>query len=271
LIPYRSWNNPLSGLGLFVITLLFGCAPLLRPLPKPPFSQEEAIQLIFDLREQGEEIRSFQAVGKLRLEEGGRQAESNLFALGRRPLKVRLEITHPWGKPLSHIVADEQYISVLSLTDNKFLKGPASAFNTEKLFLFGLGLDSAWMILAGRIPILPHHRAVSLKPGEITLYNLQGEIVEAISFSPDRLLPRCVALPRKGITILLSEFEEGDLGPYPSRMRIEKADQGRSLELRYKSLKLNKPIPEEIFQLSPPPGFEIIPLGCHGSWSLPDS
>jgi outer membrane lipoprotein-sorting protein len=32
------------------------------------------------------------------------------------------------------------------------------------------------------------------------------------------------------------------------------------IEIRYKRLRLNKPVPEEVFQLSPPPGFEIIKL-----------
>lgn len=270
MIPHKGWNNPLSYLITFVITLLIGCAPTLRP-PTRPFSPKQTAQLISHLREQGENVWSFQAVGKVRFKGRGGQSESNLFAVGRRPFKVRLEITHPWGKPLSHIVVDEETISVLSPTDNKFFRGPASPANTERLFLFGLDLDSAWRILSGRVPILPHYRAVSLKPGEITLYNRKGEVVEIISFFHAPLLPRSLSFPGKRITILLSEFEEGDLGPYPSRIRVEKRDAHHSLELRYKSLKLDRPVPEEIFQLHPPPGFEIIPLNSHESWSLPDS
>lgn len=266
----RRWNNPLLLLAACVGTLLVGCAPLVRLPSKPAFTPKETTKLISHLRGHGERVWSFQGVGTVRLKEGERLSDADLFAVGRRPLKVRLEITHPWGRPLSHIVVDEEHISVLSLTDNKFLAGPSSPFNREKLLLFGLDLDSAWKILSGSVPILPHHSAVSLRPGEIALYNRKGEVVEIISFFHDPLLPRSVSLPGKRITILLSQFEEGDLGPYPSRIRVRKGGARRSLELRYKRLRLNRPVPEEIFQLKPPPGFEIIPLDYYGGWPLPD-
>lgn len=269
MISHKGWNNPLSYLISFVVTLLVGCAPALRP-PAGPFSPAQTAQLISHLREQGEEVESFQAVGKVRFKGKGGQSESDLFAVGRRPFKVRLEITHPWGKPLSHIVVDEENISVLSLTDSKFFRGPASPANTERLFLFRLDLDSAWKILSGRVPILPHCRAVSLRPDEIILYNCQGEVVEIISFFHGTALPKEVSLPRKWTTIALSEFKEGDLGPYPSTIRVEKGDKAYSLEIRYKGLKLNRSVPDEVFQLNPPPGFEVITLDDHGTWSLPD-
>lgn len=260
MIPYRRWNNLLSYLTIFVLTLLLGCAPLL-PFPSArPFSEKETVQLISRLRGQGEKIWSFQGVGRLRFKERRGDSESNLFAVGRRPFKVRLEINHPWGKPISHIVVDEKDISVLSLIDKKFFMGPTSRLNTERFFLFGIDLDSAWKILSGRVPILPHYSASSLKPNQITLYNHQGEVVEIISFSPGALLPRSAYFPKKRITIKLSEFKDGDLGPYPLRIKIVKGHKDRLIEIRYKRLRLNKPVPEEVFQLSPPPGFEIIKL-----------
>jgi len=50
------------------------------------------------------------------------------------------------------------------------------------------------------------------------------------------------------------------LGLHPLKIKILKEDEDQSAEIRYKSLKLNKPVPEEIFQLNPPPNFEIIKL-----------
>lgn len=265
MIPYKRWDNPLSYLSVLIVTLLLGCAPLL-PFPSAkPFSQEEIAHLISHLRAQGEKIFSFQGVGRLRFKQGEQELESNLFAIGSKPFKVRLEITHPWGKPLFHIVADERTISVLSLIDNRFFRGPSSPLNTNRFFLSGLDLDSAWKIFSGRVPILPAAgRAVSLEPKKIILYNRQGEVVEIISFSSRPLLPRSVYFPTKGITIILSKFKQGDLGPYPLGIRIVKGDENQVIDIRYKNLHVNKPIPEEVFQLNPPPDFEIIRLNCHG-------
>ena len=264
-MPYTRWNNLLSYLTIFVVSLLLGCARLV-PFPSAkPFSQEEIAHVISHLSEQEERIVSFQGIGRLRFKEGEEDSESDLFAVGRKPFKARLEITHPWGKPLFHIVVDESNISVLSLTENKFFSGPSNPVNTNRFFLCGLDLDSAWKILSGRVPILPHYRAASLRPQKISLYDRQDEVVEVISFSHGHLLPRSVYFPKKGITIVLSEFKEGDFGPYPLKIKIVKGDEDQLVEIQYKNLQVNKPIPEEIFRLNPPPDFEIIQLNYQES------
>lgn len=258
---YKILNNLLSYLTIFILTLLLGCASLI-PFPSAkPFSQEETARLISHLRKQGESIFSFQGVGKIRFKKGEEETEANLFAVGCRPFKVRLEIAHPWGRPLFHIVVDEKNISVLSLTDKKFFKGPSSPSNTNQFFLRGLDLDLTWKIFSGRVPILTAaDRAVSLNPNEITLFNSQGEVVEIISFVSGSLQPKYVYFPKKGITIILAEFKKEGLGLYPLRIEIVKEDEDQLTEIRYKNFKFNKPVPEEIFLLNPPLGFEIINL-----------
>jgi len=254
------WNNFLSYLTVLAVSLVLGCAHL-APFPSAkPFSQGETAHLISHLSEQGEKIVSFQGVGRLRFKAGQEDSESNLFAVGSKPFRARLEITHPWGKPLFHLLVDERNISVLSLTDNKFFTGPSNPVNTNRFFLCGLDLDSAWKIFSGRAPILPHYRAASVRPNEITLYDRQGEVVEEITFSAGPHLPRSIYLPKKGITVMLSQFTDGDLGPHPLRIRIVKGDEEQLVEIQYKNLQVNTPIPEEIFRLNPPPGFEVIQL-----------
>ena len=259
-MPCKRWNNLLSYLSILIVSLLLGCA-YVAPFPSAkPFSQQEVVRLISLLSEQEEKVVSFQGVGRLRFKQGEEDSESNLFAIGSKPFKIRLEITHPWGKPLFHIVVDERNTSVLSLVDNKFFWGPSNSVNTNRFFLCGLDLDSAWKIFSGRVPILPHHSAASSKPNRITLYNRQDEVVEVISFSPGSLLPRSVYFPKKGITVMLSEFKEGDLGSYPLKIKIVKGDEDQLVEIKYKDLHVNKQIPEEVFRLDPPPDFEIIQL-----------
>jgi hypothetical protein len=259
-MPYRRWKNFLIYLTISVLTLLLGCAPLIPPPPDKPFSQKKTAHLISHLREEGEKIVSFQGIGRLRFKEGEEETEANLFAVGCKPFKVRLEITHPWGKPLFHIVVDERNISALSLIDKKFFTGLSSLMNADKFFMFELDLDLGWKILTGRVPILSTTgEVVSLKPNEITLFNRQGEVVEIIYFVSQPPLPRYIYFPKKGFTIVFSEFREGRLGPYPSRIKIIKGDENQ-LEIRYTNLRVNRPIPKEIFQLNPPPDFEIINL-----------
>jgi outer membrane lipoprotein-sorting protein len=261
LIFNKIWNNFLSSLYLFLLTFLLGCASLAPFPPAKPFSQQEADRIISNLQDQEEKVSSFQGIGRVMVKKGEEEIEANLFAVGRNPHKIRLEITHPWGRPLLYIVADEKSISILSLTDKKFFRGPPHSFDIKQFFLYGLDLDLAWKIFSGRVPILSASgRIVSLKPYEISLYNKQGEIIETISFSSKTLLPRSIYFPKKGFSMLFSEFEEGDLGPRPLKIKVLKESEDQLVVIRYKSFTLNKPIPEEIFQLNPPPSFEIVDL-----------
>jgi hypothetical protein len=260
----RRSNNHLLTLILilFAVTLPLGCAPLVPYVPERPFSQEQTTQLISNLRAQGDEVSSFVGVGKLWYKDGEEESDSNLLVVGSRPFKLRLEVTHTWGKPLVHLVADKRGISVLSLIERRFYRGLPEDLPTGQIFLFDLDLDSAWMILSGTVPILPHQKAVSMKPHEITLYD-NDEAVETISFSSNSLLPRYVHLPQQGFTIALTEFKELSLGRYPSKITIAKGDENQ-IEIRYKSLQLNKEIPEEVFNLNPPPDFEVVRPEYHG-------
>ena len=261
MILYKTWNNFLSYLFIFLLTLVLGCASLEPFPPVKPFSQKESDRLISNLKDQEEKVSTFQGIGKLNLKKGEEEIEANLFAIGSNPYKIRLEITHPWGRPLLYIVADEKSISVLSLTDKKFFRGPPHSLDIKQFFLYGLDLDLAWKIFSGSVPILSASGGtVSLKPHEISLYNKQGEIIETISFSSKTLLPRSIYFPMKGLSILFSEFEEGDLGPHPLKIKVLKESEDQLVVIRYKSFTLNKPIPEEIFQLNPSPNFEIVNL-----------
>jgi len=209
------------------------------------------------MRAQADGVRSFLGIGRLLFREGEEETEMGLLAVGQRPSRVRLELTHTWGKPLLYMVADRENTSVLSFVEHTFYSGPSSQLDRRQFFLFELDLDAAWVILAGRIPILPHCKVESLRPNELTLLNGQGEAVERLTFPSGLSLPRAIHLPGQGFTIGLSHFKEGTQGPYPSKVTIAQGDE-RQLEIRYTSLQVNRPIPEEIFRLNPPPDVTVI-------------
>ena len=122
-------------------------------------------------------------------------------------------------------------------------------------------MNLAWTIFSGSVPVLPPiGRVMSLKPYEISLYNKQGEVTKTIRFSSRNLLPQSIYFPKKGFTILFSEFEKKDLGVYPFNIRVSKEKEDQLVVIQYKSLQLNTAVPEEIFQLHPPPDFEIVNL-----------
>ena len=258
---HKTWGTILSCLSFFLVTLFFGCAPLTPFPPAKPFSQQESDRLISKLQDQEKKVSSFQGIGKLLLKKGEEEIESNLFTIGKRPYKLRIEITHPWGKPLLYIVADQKNVSVLSLTEGKLFRGPPDSFNIKQFFPCGLNMDLAWTIFSGSIPALSSTgKVMSLKPYEISLFDKQGEVTKTIRFSSRNLLPRSTYFAKKGFTILFSEFQQKDSGFYPFNIKVSKEKEDQLVVIQYKSLQLNMAVPEEIFQLHPPPGFEIVNL-----------
>jgi hypothetical protein len=209
------------------------------------------------MKAQADEVSSFLGTGKLLFREGLQETDMNLLAVGRRPSKIRLELTHSWGKPLLYIVAENRNTSVLSFVEHTFYSGPPSGLPREQFFPLELDLEAVWLILSGRIPILPHCTVASLRPNEITLFDGQGEAVERLFFSQGLTLPTEIHLPGQGFALALSRFKEGTLGRYPSRVSISQGDE-RQLEILYTSLHHNRPIPDEIFRLNPPPDVRII-------------
>ena len=257
---WRRINGCVACLILFVFTFLFACAPLVPSPPTPPFSQKETTQLIASLRIQGDQVASFQGFGKLRFKHGEEESESNLLAVGSRPLKVRLEISHPWGRPLFFVVVDEKHTQAVSFVEKKVFRGELSHLPVRPFSVLMLDPDSIWMVLSGSVPVLPHARAASLKPHEIRLFDTEEEVREIITFSPGSRLPRSISFPDKGITVVLSDYERSDWGLKPSRIVIISEKHNQSAEIRYKRLLINRSVPEEIFRLAPPPGFEIVEL-----------
>jgi len=253
-----------SYLTLFALTILFGCAPLIPYPPTPPFSQKETAQLIAGLKEQEGRVASFQGLGKIRFKDGEQESEANLLAVGSRPLRVRLEISHPWGRPLFFVVADNKHTQAVSFVEKKVFRGEWSRLPARPFSVLALDPDSLWMVLSGGVPILPHARAASLKQHEIRLFDADEGIREIIAFFPDSRLPRSVHFPDKGITLVWSDYERSDWGLKPSGIVIMSEGHNQSAEIRYKQLHINKSVPEEIFRLAPPPGFEIVDLNPWG-------
>jgi hypothetical protein len=249
-------NRP-SYLAIIALALLVGCAPLRTLPPAEPMSQDQAHHLISQMRVQADEVSSFVGMGKLLFREGEETTEMSLVAVGQRPSRIRLELTHTWGKPLLFLVADKRNTSVLSFVERTFYTGPPSGLQGVLYFPFELDLDTAWVILSGRIPILPHSRVESLGPNEITLFDGRGEPVESLIFAQDCSIPTSIHLSRQKLTVALSQFKEGTMGAYPSKVTISRGDE-QQLEIRYTSLEFNRSIPEELFGLNPPPDVKII-------------
>jgi len=261
LISDKKWNNLILCLIFFIVTLPVGCSKLRQPLKTKPFFQKDASKILLSLKEQNKEINSFQGVGRISFEGEEGELESNLFIVGKRPFKTRIEVTHLWGKPLFHIVIDGKNISVLSLIEKKFFRGHRGSLNIDQLFLLELDPNSIWDILAGRAPVLDEvKRAVRFESNKISLLNSNSEVIEIIRFSSNPVIPKSVYFPMKETTITLSKFRKMNSGYSALLIEIIEEKRNRLIKIEYKNFEVNRPVPDDVFVLKPLPGFKIVEL-----------
>lgn len=246
-------------LSALCLSSLFACAPIRRAPAVPPYTPQETASLIQMIQRQQREARTFFASGQITVRRFPGSYESGVLMVGERnPPDFKIEVTHGYGQPVLYVLIEGQRVQVLSFSDRKLYYGrfgdPALARYLPGL----LGPDEAVSILRTFPALLPHEKAVSLKPYQISLLNDAGEAIEVIDFYPDSGLPRLLSFPGKDVRIAYGDFQSASDGLLYARS-IEIKD-GLSAELKLKQMTFNRPIPAAIFQLEVPPSFERVPL-----------
>ncbi len=257
----KKWKDILLCILFSFLFLPLGCSTLKQPVETKPLFHKDAAQILSYLKGQNSNVESFQGIGRVIVNSGSSELESNLFIAGKSPQRARLEITHFWGKPLIHIVIDGRDVSALSLTEKKFFRCHDGYLDIDHIFLSKLDTKIIWDILAGRVPILDEVvKTVGYKENEILLLNSSGQIIERILFSSNPILAKEIYFPLKEITINLSKFRKMNSGYVPLKIEIIEEKPDRAIKIEYKDFEIGNQIPDEIFYLSPLPGYEVIEI-----------
>jgi len=250
-------------LSLFALQVfLFGCAAL-HPYPSgKPFSRELIQSVITRSRVQQDLVSSFYCAGKVFFKDGLLKGESEALVVGTRdPFRIKIELTHSWGKPLLHILLDEDHLAILSFRDRKFYEGPFSPTAFSR-FLPGGKIDqnTIWGVMRG-YPILPvPGKAVSSRGGRILFLDEKGEVTQIAEQIGDGLAPGRIRLPRQGINVTFQDYQSKGEVRFARAVRIDCPGDDRALIFRREKGVFNKTIPEGIFRLEPPPFFQHEPL-----------
>ena len=252
--PFPSVLSPLLTCLLFIS--LAGCATIYKPL-----ADKEVEGILSRIQAEESKVSAFYTLGGLSLRDRDWDTESHVLIVGRRnPFKIKIEVTHPWGRPIVHILIDERKLQVLSFPDKRLYLG---AFTPEALskFLPGeLDADVVWAVLRGYPHLLAYHRTLSMKANQIRLMDEQGKVLEIIDLYPESQQPRMVFFPEKNMGLEFSDFQELDGIYYARRVKVEDMDGKSHLILRKRKMVINAAIPKEVFHLEKPPSFDIFDL-----------
>ena len=244
---------------LFFATAFFaGCATLYETAFQSPFAQEQAMSILSLMEDQGEKASCLYTAGKLVAKNWwyGETESDILIAGNRRPLKLKIEITHPWGQPILHILIQPQRLEVLSFADKKLYLGEPRPDILSKFLPGELDPDVIWTALRGYPRLRSHKRVASLKANQISLFDGEDGEVEILDFYPENTLPRSASFPLQDLNLAFSDFQMSEGILYAREVHVEHTRGKGSLILSTRETVFNRAIPEEIFTIEKPPGFE---------------
>jgi hypothetical protein len=208
-------------------------------------------------RDQERQVHALFSLGRLTIKRGGSEAELNTLAAGVRDSgKIKIEITHSWGRPFLYILLRERRFQILSFGEKRYYTGYLGSLDPSGVFPGMLEPDQIWTFIRGYPVIREHNRAVSLEENQITVLNKNGEFVQVIDFHPQRSTPCSVLFPEQDIRLTFSDFKNEDGIYYARKVGLSDPRTDSELTFDLKQVVFNKAIPEEIFQLEKPVGFE---------------
>ena len=247
--PFPSFLSTL--LTCLVLLCLSSCATRYKPLP-----DSDVALILATIRAQERKVSSFYLTGALSLQDREWESESHVLIVGNRnPFKIKIEVTHPWGRPIVHILIQERNLQVLSFAEKRLYLG---AFTPQTLSRFLPGeLDAhlVWAVLRGYPHLLSYHGTTSMKANQIRLLDEEGRAQEVIDLYPESKLPSMVFFPAKNIGLGFSDFQQIDGIYYARRVKVEDMGGKSNLMLRNRKMVFNKTIPKEVFRLEKPPSF----------------
>ncbi|MFZ7112087.1 MAG: hypothetical protein ACOWYE_10430 [Desulfatiglandales bacterium] len=251
-------RRPVLFLFLFsAFTFFYGCAAL-RPVPEgPPLTSQQVGAILSEMALQQARVSSFYSQGKVVMKDGLLEAESDILIVGNRePLRIRVEFTHPWGKPLLHVLIDDMRLNVLSFRDKKCYSGAFSPDALSGFFPGGLERSMIWAVLRGYPDLFAYNHILSSEANRILVLDERGVEIQRVTISEKHGIPEKVDLMRQGVQLAFWDYRSEGGVLYARRERITHPESNKTLSLQRTTTVFNKPIPAELFLLEKPPHFE---------------
>jgi hypothetical protein len=238
-----------------------GCAGI-GPLFEPPLDPNSVAVLVGDLQTQNAKVQTFFSSGRLWVKDRyGEEGEANIFSAGIKGAgRIKLEITHPWGQPILHFLVDGSDFRLLSFSERKLYVG---AFTEEALSTFfpePMDRTLIWDLLRAYPVLEPPYCARSDRANRISLVSEEGVEREIILFDRESRQPKELILPRRNIKLVFSNFQESEGVRYAGETSLVHVLGGKRLTHEIEKMVFNRAIPDQVFTLQAPPGFEIVPL-----------
>jgi hypothetical protein len=246
----------------FCLFLIPGCAGVERRLFEAPFDPQSVAALVADLKDQNEKVHSFFSSGRLWVKGWqGEEGEASIFSAGTRsPFRIKIEVTHPWGQPILHLLVDGTDFRLLSFNERKLYFGAFTRESLSRFFPEEMDQTLIWDLLRAYPVLESSYRAHSDKANQITFTNEKGFEEEVIEFDRESRRPAELILPHQNINLMFSDFQVSEGIWYARQTALVHVLGGKRLIHTVEKMVFNRAIPDQIFTLQAPPGFDVSPI-----------
>ncbi len=257
------------------------CSPLTVKPPAPALNQEDVASVVSAFTEQEEAVETLFFTGTLALKERGAEnsvqilmiAEATpragaevvadaecLAGTGACPYgRMKIELTHPWGKALIHILVEGSRVDILDFTKKRLYKGSLTSKYLSERLRVPLNPSILWSLARAFPAVLEHQSAASLVGNRITLLNTEGDNVQVFELYSGEPLPFKVSFCKENASMVFSDFQDEDGILYARQVKLDIPDQKISLEIAIDQMRFNTRLPKAVFEMPPPRDFITVP------------
>ena len=243
------------------VALLTGCAAL-RPAP-PPLDPARLDTVLQRLAEQKERVASFYSLGTVTLRQWVVESEeARILVVGtRNPLRIKVEITHPWGAPVLHVLVDRGRLEAFSFPDATLYTGPATPRTLERFLPSPPDLEDLWSLLRGYPPPPDPGCAPRSETGPRIV--CAGPSVEApwsLHVRPDTLEPERLTFLESRLEVAFDDICVQDGIRWAGRVSYHPGDRPGRVVFRTERMVFNQVIPEAVYTLKTPRSYRKVEL-----------
>ncbi len=247
---------------LSAVVLSQACIPpaFLGP-PAPPYSEDVIHTILNRVTAQGNLVNTLFCTGSLISKQGEIEQEANIAIVGQRsPLRVKMEITHPWGSPIANLLVDDDRFTLVFFPEKRIFLGSVKKGKPTRSFPVPLDPSAMWAFIRG-YPLVPvYKKADSPKKGVIRLLDAGNILLRRLDFDLSPIRPQACYFPAIGMTQYYESFEKDDAVEYARKVVLKDTSKRKSLILRIKHALFNPRLPSGVFQVAKPEKFKTIML-----------
>lgn len=241
-------------MGLFCF--LSGCASL-EPVPTyGPEGQEKLNKVLAVMEAQEERVHSFYGSALLVAGKWYGKSEADMVMVGTRdPFRLKMEVTHAWGKPVVHILVHKGRVEILSFQERKHYTGTSARQVLSRFFPGKISENLVWSVLRGYPSLRPYRAVPTSEDGRFVLLDGQSRVSGNFSIFAEALRPATVHLSGEGLSLSFSQYQTVNGIDYADEVNVVAKTGGGTLILKDKRMVFNRPISSDIFSIHKPAGF----------------